>query len=131
LVCVLLLRITAFSPEDRCRTSDGCRISGNPRSPRIRETPPEMPALANSARFLQRRPATRCNCDALHPGNYGTRFAVCGLMRRHHEATTTTIVSALAMVIPVAGGLWARVISLRKTAAPSEKPAEASDERKP
>jgi hypothetical protein len=52
-----------------------------------------------------------------------------GFMRRHHEAATTAIVEAIAMVIPVAGGLWARLITLRKTAPPPEKPPEACHER--
>jgi hypothetical protein len=43
-------------------------------------------------------------------------------MRSHHEATTSAIVSALAMVIPVAGVLWARAISLKPTA-PAAKPS--------
>jgi hypothetical protein len=49
-------------------------------------------------------------------------------MRRHHEQATTAIVEALAMVLPVAGGLWARLVALRKTPSP-EKPSEASHER--
>ncbi|HEX8027632.1 MAG TPA: hypothetical protein VF491_04175 [Vicinamibacterales bacterium] len=52
-------------------------------------------------------------------------------MRRHHETAMSAIVATVAMVIPVAGGLWARVISLRKSATPPEKPAEAGDERQP
>jgi hypothetical protein len=60
---------------------------------------------------------------------YGTAFALPCVMRRHHEAATNAIVSALAMVIPVAGGLWARLVTLRKTAPPSEKPSEAGNER--
>jgi hypothetical protein len=49
-------------------------------------------------------------------------------MRRHHEAASA-IVTALAMVIPVAGGLWARLVSLRASETPPEKPAEAAHER--
>jgi hypothetical protein len=50
-------------------------------------------------------------------------------MRRHHDATASAIVSALAMVIPVAGGLWARLVSLRAAKTPPEKPTEAAHER--
>ena len=50
-------------------------------------------------------------------------------MRSHHEAATSAIVSALAMVIPVAGALWARAISLRPTASPAKKATEAGHER--
>jgi hypothetical protein len=49
-------------------------------------------------------------------------------MRRHHEAAASAIVSALTMVIPVAGGLWARLVTLRKIAPPPEK-SEAPDDR--
>jgi hypothetical protein len=43
-------------------------------------------------------------------------------MRRHHEAQTAlAIVPALSMLIPVAGVLWARVISLRPGGSRPEK----------
>jgi hypothetical protein len=51
-------------------------------------------------------------------------------MRRHHE-TTSAIVSALVMVIPVAGGLWARFVALQKSASATAKPSEAGHERQP
>jgi hypothetical protein len=60
--------------------------------------------------------------------NCGTRFAVHAVMRRHHE-TTSAIVSALVMVIPVAGGLWARFVALQKAASPI--PPEANHEQQP
>ena len=41
---------------------------------------------------------------------------------------TVLVVSALTMVIPVAGGLWARLVTLRKIAPPPEK-SEAPDDR--
>jgi hypothetical protein len=50
-------------------------------------------------------------------------------MRAHHEAATSAIVSALAMVIPVAGALWARALSLQRGAPPAKKPTEAGHER--
>jgi hypothetical protein len=50
-------------------------------------------------------------------------------MRRHHEQAATAIVEALAMVLPVAGGLWARLVALRKTTTPPEKVSEADHER--
>ncbi|HEX4913176.1 MAG TPA: hypothetical protein VFV51_04420 [Vicinamibacterales bacterium] len=50
-------------------------------------------------------------------------------MRRHHEAAASAIVSALAMVIPVAGVLWARALSLQRGAPPVKNPREAADER--
>jgi hypothetical protein len=52
-------------------------------------------------------------------------------VRRHHEQAATTIVEAIAMVLPVAGGLWARLIALRKGAPPPEKASEAGHERQP
>jgi hypothetical protein len=77
-------------------------------------------------------PTTECNTPLHHAAEIrGTAFALLCAMRRHHEAATTAIVSALAMVIPVAGGLWARLVMLRKAAPPSEKPSEAGDERHP
>ena len=43
-------------------------------------------------------------------------------MRAHHEAQTAqTILPALSMLIPVAGVLWARVISLRPPGGRPEK----------
>ena len=51
------------------------------------------------------------------------------IVRRHHEAAATALVSALAMVIPVAGGLWARLVSIRAGTQPPEKPAEADHDR--
>jgi hypothetical protein len=50
-------------------------------------------------------------------------------VRSHHEVATSAIVSALAMVIPVAGALWARAVSLQRGAPPARKPTEAGDER--
>jgi hypothetical protein len=50
-------------------------------------------------------------------------------MRRHHEAAASAIVTALVMVIPVAGGLWARWTSLQRSVAAPEKAAEADHER--
>jgi hypothetical protein len=50
-------------------------------------------------------------------------------MRRHHETAASALVSALVMVLPMAGGLWARLISLQKIAPPPEKPSEAGHER--
>jgi hypothetical protein len=50
-------------------------------------------------------------------------------MRRHHEAAASAIVTALVMVIPVAGGLWARWTSLQRPVAAPEKAAEADHER--
>lgn len=52
-----------------------------------------------------------------------------GFVRRHHEAAASAIVSALAMVIPVAGVLWARALSLQRGAPPVKNPREAADER--
>jgi hypothetical protein len=50
-------------------------------------------------------------------------------MRGHHEAAASAIVSALAMVIPVAGALWARAMSLQPHAPPAKKATEAGHER--
>jgi hypothetical protein len=50
-------------------------------------------------------------------------------MRSHHEAATSAIVSALAMVIPVAGALWARAVSLQRTTPPAKQSPEAGHER--
>lgn len=50
-------------------------------------------------------------------------------MRTHHEAATSAIVSALAMVIPVAGALWARVTALQRSGPPAKATREAGDER--
>jgi hypothetical protein len=50
-------------------------------------------------------------------------------MRSHHEAATSVIVSALAMVIPVAGALWARAVSLRRPASPAKPSREDGHER--
>jgi len=50
-------------------------------------------------------------------------------MRRHHEAAASAIVSAVVMVLPVAGGLWARLVSLRAAQTPPKKLAEAAHER--
>jgi hypothetical protein len=49
-------------------------------------------------------------------------------MRRHHETAASVLVSALVMALPVAGGLWARLITLRKITPPSEKSSEAGHE---
>jgi hypothetical protein len=59
----------------------------------------------------------------------GTTFALRRSMRRHHEAATSAIVAALAMAIPVAGGLWARWTSLQRPPAKPVKPAEGSHEQ--
>ena len=67
-----------------------------------------------------------CNSDAFRAAGAGTPFAVAAPMRGHHEATSA-IVSALAMVIPVAGALWARAISLQPP--PAKKSTEAGHER--
>jgi hypothetical protein len=40
-------------------------------------------------------------------------------MRRHHEGAAT-IVPALVMLLPVAGVLWARLISIRGTSPPPQ-----------
>jgi len=50
-------------------------------------------------------------------------------MRAHHEAATSAIVSALAMVIPVAGALWARAIALQRSVPPAKKTTEAGHGR--
>jgi hypothetical protein len=50
-------------------------------------------------------------------------------MRRHHEAAAAAIVSALAMVIPVAGALWARAVSLQRTPPPANHSPEAGHEQ--
>jgi hypothetical protein len=60
----------------------------------------------------------------------GTPFSVAARMRSHHEAATSAIVSALAMVIPVAGALWARAISLQRTTPPAKPCREEAHERK-
>jgi hypothetical protein len=39
-------------------------------------------------------------------------------MRRHHEGVTSAIVPAIAMLVPVAGVIWARLISIRGTPPP-------------
>lgn len=49
-------------------------------------------------------------------------------MRAHHEAATS-IVSVLAMVIPVAGALWARATALQRSVPPAKKTTEAGHER--
>ena len=56
-------------------------------------------------------------------------FALGARMRRHHEPAATAIVEALVMVLPVAGGLWARLVALKKAPAPPEEPPEAGHER--
>ena len=50
-------------------------------------------------------------------------------MRAHHEAATSAIASALAMVIPVAGALWARAVALQRSVPPAKKTTEAGHER--
>jgi hypothetical protein len=61
----------------------------------------------------------------------GTPFAVPAIMRGHHEAAASAIVSALAMVIPVAGALWARAILLQPDTPPAKKKStEAGHDRK-
>ena len=59
--------------------------------------------------------------DTLAPP-VGTAFAHCTRgMRRHHEAVTSAILPALSMLIPAAGVLWARWLSIRATTAPTQK----------
>jgi hypothetical protein len=76
-----------------------------------------------------RRRGANCNRDAFAARRPGTPFAVGALMRAHHEAATSAIVSALAMVIPVASALWARATALQRGAPPAKTTREAGDER--
>ena len=84
-----------------------------------------------AAQTCTRRGSALCNSDALMAELAGTRFAVAVLMRAHHEAATPAIVSALAMVIPVAGALWARALALQRRLPPAKKMTEAGDDRQP
>jgi hypothetical protein len=50
-------------------------------------------------------------------------------MRTHHEAQTAqAILPALSMLVPVAGVLWARVISLRPACGRPEKAKAGNEE---
>jgi hypothetical protein len=52
----------------------------------------------------------------------GTAFAHSALsMRRHHEALTAAILPAISMLIPAAGVLWTRWLSIRASSTPPEK----------
>ena len=75
------------------------------------------------------RQGVSCNSDAFRARPAGTPFAVAALMRAHHEAATSAIVTALAMVIPVAGALWARATALQRSVPPAKKPTEAGHGR--
>jgi hypothetical protein len=83
----------------------------------------------NRAQTAARRRRRSCNSDARALFARERRLLWAAIVRRHHEAAASAIVSALAMVIPVAGVLWARAVSLQRGAPPATRPREAADER--